>query len=86
MLNTTNNNNKTDININACSGGIYKTYQKSFFLRFNLKSPLSERLLSSEPKYEGYDVVVLQVIIVGDKELLAEIIREKDFINELNKE
>ena len=85
MLNTT-NHNKTDISINACSGGIYKTYQKSFFTRFHLKSPLSDKLLSREPKYDDLNVVVLQVIIVGDNELLAEIIREEDFINELNKQ
>lgn len=40
------NYNKTtnNLKINACSGGIYKTYKESWFKRFHLKSELMEFL------------------------------------------
>lgn len=102
MLNTYNPriNNNTDIKINACSGGIYKTYPESFFLRFHLKSDLSEKLLCANPivkiktgetypEYEYIDAVIIQMVICGDLEIMAEIIRKTDFdkyFTELNKE
>lgn len=81
------------IKINACSGGIYKTYKESWFKRFHLKSNLAEILFNKEKafycveqdKYEDYGrrdykpVVVLQMIICGDMEVIAEIILKEDF-------
>lgn len=77
------------LKINACSGGIYKTYKESWFIRFHLKSDLAEKLFKpydNEIKTSGYctkehkePVIVLQMIICGDMEVIAEIIREKDF-------
>lgn len=51
--NVTNNvstNNHQSIKINACSGGIYKTYKESWFEQFNLKSKKADKLLN------GYEV------------------------------
>lgn len=103
MLNTynkfnhTHNHNHT-ININSCSGGIYKTYKESWFKRFNLKSALMNTL--SNPEYAKYNpnndeyvldtsnfylyknyknVVVLQMVICGDMEVIAEIMYKEDF-------
>ena len=86
------------LKINACSGGIYKTYKESWFTRFNLKSDLAKKLFkpydneiktSRDTLIDGYygyctkehkePVIVLQMIICGDMEVIAEIIREKDF-------
>ncbi len=86
------------LKINACSGGIYKTYKESWFTRFHLKSDLAEKLFkpydneikisrdTSEKSYYGYytkehkePVIVLQMIICGDMEVIAEIIKESDF-------
>lgn len=86
------------LKINACSGGIYKTYKESWFTRFHLKSDLAEKLFkpydneiktSRDTLMDGYygyctkehkePVIVLQMIICGDMEVIAEIIREKDF-------
>lgn len=92
------------LKINACSGGIYKTYKESWFTRFNLKDDIaktlfkpyknelitnSERKKSSYADYFGnytyYDdetkekVIILQMIICGDMEVIAEVIREDDF-------
>lgn len=72
MFNT--NKITTNFNINACSGGIYKTYLESWFERFNLKSGIGEKLLCKSQK----DKVVLQMIICGDMEVIAEIIDKKD--------
>lgn len=85
MLNKYNQNiNNTTISINACSGGIYKTYPKSFFKRFHLNSPLAETLFEEDPHLklktgEKFKVVVLQMVICGDMEVMAEIIRKSDF-------
>lgn len=94
------------LKINACSGGIYKTYKESWFIRFNLTSKTAETLFNPyknelttniERKkkdypdnfgfYDYYDeekkekVIILQMIICGDMEVIAEVIKEKDFNN-----
>ena len=93
------------LKINACSGGIYKTYKESWFTKFHLESDLAETLLkpydneiktsrdTSETGYFGYyteehkePVIILQMIICGDMEVLAEIIREKDFVKHFPQE
>lgn len=88
------------LKINACSGGIYKTYKESWFTRFNLKSKIADTLfrpydnelqIDREKTKEysfggGYytevpkqPVVILQMIICGDMEVIAEVIKEEDF-------
>lgn len=78
-----------NIKINACSGGIYKTYKESWFNRFNLKSELAEKILKPydnkvKVNIEGYhyiekEVIILQMIICGDMEVIAELIKKEDF-------
>ena len=104
MLNSYSTGDVTNtLKINACSGGIYKTYNESWFVRFHLKSTLSDDLFRKQNcfynirnnkfgtnKYElknnGYDnekniyeVIVLQMIICGDMEVIAELILKEDF-------
>ena len=91
------------LNINACSGGIYKTYKESWFINFNLDSPLCDVLLREDYVYynskkdrynnNGYSddcygysdsndykkVMVLQMVIVGSNEVIAEIMYKEDF-------
>lgn len=88
MFNTNNtysasNNN---LNINAITGTILKNYKDSFFLRFSLKSPLADRLLSKNPilKTENYpykekEVVIVQMMICGDMDVISEIMWKEDF-------
>ena len=101
MFNTYNAGN-TNLKINACSGGIYKTYKESWFINFHLDSPLSNKILRKEGCYyrPGYgystdkyslaesgnrglekvkEVEILQMIICGDKEVIAEVILKEDF-------
>lgn len=107
MLNTYNAGD-TNLKINACSGGIYKTYKESWFINFSLNSVLSNKILRKEGCYyrPGYgystceydlvdrcnseldkvkEIEVLQMVICGDKEVLAEIIYKEDFIKYFEK-
>ena len=82
-----------NLQINATSGGIYKTYRESWFKRFHLKSTLMEALSNfsnitySEkfneyrteyPKEDAKPITVLQMVICGDMEVIAEIIYQED--------
>ena len=101
MFNTYNAGD-TNLKINACSGGIYKTYKESWFINFHLNSTLSNTILRKEGCYyrpgygystNEYDLVdidnkglekvkeveILQMIICGDKEVIAEVILKEDF-------
>ena len=91
----------TNLKINACSGGIYKTYKESWFIKFSLDSGLANKLLGKECYYRtgyGYStgkyelvekgnsglekinkVEILQMVICGEKEVIAELILKKDF-------
>ena len=92
----------TNLKINACSGGIYKTYKESWFINFSLNSTLANKILRKEGCYyrpgygystSEYDLVdrgnkglekvkeveILQMIICGDKEVIAEVILKEDF-------
>lgn len=89
------NKNIVSNHINAITGAITKTYTKSFFLRFNLKNEMAKSLLNHAPRYyykeEGdyyakeHPVKVLQMVMCGDMEVLAEIIFEDDY-NEILEE
>lgn len=50
MFNTYNAGD-TNLKINACSGGIYKTYKESWFINFHLDSILSNKILRKEGCY-----------------------------------
>lgn len=86
MFNT-NNYTNTNLNVNACSGGIYKTYLESWFERFNLKSQRAKELLEQEKYRYGTHIneVVLQMVICGDMEVMAEIILKEDLEKHLTK-
>ena len=50
MFNTYNAGD-TNLKINACSGGIYKTYKESWFINFSLNSTLANKILRKEGCY-----------------------------------
>lgn len=62
------------LKINACSGGIYKTYKESWFTRFGLKSCMARSLF--EP---NESTIILQMVICGEDEVIAELIYKEDF-------
>jgi len=76
--------NQQNIKINAVNGTIVKNYKGSFFKRFHLKSPLADKILTHKPEYQinGYvskPVVVLQMMVCGDMEVVAELMFKDDF-------
>lgn len=77
----------SNTSINTVSGTLAKNHPYSFFRRFHLESKVAKRILSenphyAEPYYEGQNyenwkevpVVVLQIMVVGDMEVIAEIV------------
>lgn len=75
----------TTTNINAVTGAILKNHSKSWFEIFHLRSQRATRLLT-----EGGDkgdkwhckkpITVLQMVICGDMEVLAECVYTEDLI------
>lgn len=74
----------TNIKVNAVSGGIVKNHPASYFRTFHLSSDIAKDLLSSQPFYKTnyrYEhngreikVEILQMVVVGDMQVVAEII------------
>lgn len=81
------NKNIVSTHVNAVTGNITKTYAKSFFKRFHLKSSLAEKLFEPDSKLwcsrkghiNTYPVVVVQMAVVGDMEVIAEIMFKDDY-------
>ena len=100
----------TNLKINACSGGIYKTYRESWFKRFEVGSPLAKVLFRKEKCFYNIrsneyssdiykledkfytdngrikEVIILQMIICGEGEVIAELILKEDFDKYFEKE
>lgn len=87
-------NNTQSIQINAVTGAILKNHPKSWFERFNLTSSRAERLFQEgghkarKDEYNRYsdldpdkDTVILQMVICGDMEVMAELVYRKDYEN-----
>lgn len=85
-----------NIKFNAVSGTMFKSCSQSFFSRFHLESKQADTLFQQEPfiwvkkSPSGYSttklpVVVLQTMLVGDMEVMAEIITKEDY-DSLNRE
>lgn len=72
MLNSYAVSQKTKIN--AVSGAILKNHPKSWFERFHLESNRAKGLLCN-----GGNIVVLQMVVCGDMEVMAELVYRKDY-------
>ena len=80
MLNRYDVQNTQTVNINAVSGTMVKNYKDSFMLRFHMKSEIADTILDKNPRLrEGNSresrykpIVVLQVMLCGEQELLAD--------------
>ena len=87
MFNSYNVSNPQTVNINAVSGTIVKNYKDSFILRFHMKSEMGDIILDRNPRLKERNsrdskykpVVVLQVMVCGEQELLAEVMWKEDF-------
>lgn len=82
MLNTYAN---TNLKINACSGGIYKTYKESWFSYLELDGSAMKTMFKSyvsksdeNPHYR--DTIILQMILTSKANyVIAELIQKEDF-------
>ena len=73
-------NQTNNTKINAVSGAILKNHPKSWFERFHLKSPRSEELFKKYSK-----TIILQMVMCGDMEVMAELVDRKDYEAEIEK-
>ena len=65
------------IKINAVTGAILKNHPKSWFERFHLKSRRADSLLIEG----GHNkIVVLQMVVCGDMEVIAECVYATDLV------
>lgn len=87
MFNTYNEGD-TNLKINACSGGIYKTYKESWFEYLRLNSSRAEILFKDYENINDYiysirkykDFVILQMILTANENyVIVELIRQEDF-------
>jgi hypothetical protein len=88
-------NHTNNVNINAVTGAILKNHPKSWFERFNLKSDRAIQLLQEggdtgkelvRGQYSTWykdnpekAITVLQMVICGDMEVMAELVYTKDY-------
>lgn len=83
--NTQISKNIVSTHVNAVTGQIVKTYKKSWFKRFHLKSHMAEALLNENPRlklndeWQYTDIVVVQMVVCGDMEVLVELITKEDY-------
>lgn len=83
MFNSYSVSNPQTVNINAVSGTIVKNYKDSFILRFHMNSEMATLILGINPRLRRESsykpIVVLQVMLCGEKELMAEVMWKEDF-------
>lgn len=84
MFNTYNTED-TNLKINTCSGGIYKTYKESWFAHLRLDSSAMKTMFrnyvnESDENIYYKDVIILQMILTSNGDyIIAELIKKEDF-------
>lgn len=87
MFNSYEYNPTQKVNLNAVSGTLSRTCEKSFFLSCRVGSSAFERLMTDEPHLSVKDgpsyiyecVVVLQAMLMGDNSVMFELIKKSDY-------
>lgn len=67
------------VSIKACTGGIYKSHPKSQIARMHINSVDADNLLRGNPKYQGKDVVVIQIVNSVEGYILVEYMEKQDY-------
>ena len=84
MFNTYNAGD-TNLKINACSGGIYKTYKESWFEYLRLDGSAMETMFrhykyKSDENVYYQGVIIIQMILTSNQKcVIAELIKKEDF-------
>lgn len=85
MFNNTVTKVSSTVEVNACNGGIYKTYKESILRKFHVNSNLADKLFDSQPQMKdpkngiNKDIVVIQAVAICKEWLMAEIMWKEDF-------
>lgn len=80
MFNNYTSNPTASIKVNSVSGTLAKTLKDSFFVRFHMNSHYAEKIFNDlYPNINNTPIVVLQVMLCGDKEFLAEVITKENY-------
>jgi hypothetical protein len=88
MFNTYHGGNVSNtVKINAVSGAILKNHPKSWFERFNLRSDRAKELFKEgghefwvyDDRRDKIGITVLQMVICGDMEVMAELVYTSDY-------
>lgn len=58
---------------------IRKSAKESFFVRIDLKSSIGWNIFDEEPKFNGEEVVVLQVMHCANDVVIVELIHKEDY-------
>ena len=73
----------SNISIQACSGGIYKSHPKSRIVNMHITSELAKEMLTASsrcsPTANGKKIVVLQVINAVEGYVLVEYMYKEDY-------
>lgn len=88
MFNTTSNINnfRQNFNFNSVSGTLIKSNPLSKFVCFHQNSTMAEHAFSKEPYFYNKNVVILQIMLCGEKELLVEYIDKSDYDAQLKED
>lgn len=62
-------------------GTLMKTHPKSWFKKYHLESPMANSLHT-----KNGDIIILQSMLVGNKEVLSELVDKKEFLKEVTNE
>lgn len=101
MLNTTNirmGSSTSNVTLNTPSHGMMqRSHPKSFFINFNMASPLASYIFNTQGKQSGLidrpykhadwklhtEVEVMQIMVFGDNQFLCEVVRLTDLKEEV---
>ena len=82
-------NPTTNVNVNAVSGTLTKTFRKSYFITCEFNSYLAYGLFDDDSPnlgekgdygyVKGRKIVVLQIMLCGDEKILVEVIDKEDY-------
>ena len=70
-----------NMKFNSISGTLIKSHPDSWFERFGLKSKRAEFRFDQNANF-----ITLQTMVVGDMEVLAEVVRREDYFSSSQKE
>ncbi len=74
----------TNINVNAVSGTLIKTFKDSYFVRFHMNSTFAKRYFQEKNPFretngKETEIVIVQCMLCGDGEFLVEVIDKIDY-------